>query len=111
RRALSERNKTFVMLICYPASALFFLFPTHIFLFFLEGMLLSLLKQEKKIWQNIYWNCFKELFKNKKLLQKKRHQAIIGQNNIKLFSFLGLFSFMPHKLLMLAKHGLPKIKS
>jgi GT2 family glycosyltransferase len=110
RRALSERNKTFVMLTCYPTPALLFLFPIHIFLLCLEGILLSLIKQDKKLWFDIYWHCFLEIYKNKKVLLKVRQHSISHRRYKLFFAFFKPFTLMPHKLFMLGKYGLPTIK-
>ena len=110
RRALSERNKTFVMLICYPTPALILLFPIHICLLCLEGIILSLLKQDKRLWQDIYWNCLKEIYKNKKIIKKNRQLATSRRAiNKHPFSFFKPFVLTPHKLRLLIKHGLPTI--
>ncbi len=110
RRALSERNKTFVMLICYPTPALLLLFPIHICLLCLEGIILSLLKQDKKIWTDIYWNCLREIYKNKKIIKKTRERSTSQRTvSIRPFSFFKPFTLTPHKLRLLRKYGLPTL--
>ncbi len=109
RRRKSERNKTYVMIICYPSFSLWIALPLHILFLCIEGFILSLIKCEKKIWDKIYWNCFKEvwlrknkLWKIRKLVQQSRHLSQL--------SFFSQFSVFPHKFRLLLKHGLPKIK-
>lgn len=112
RRALSERNKTFVMLICYPTPALFCLFPLHICLLCLEGIILSLLKQDKNLWTNIYWNCIVEINNHKTIIKETRQFASNRKMTDKhSFYFFKSFVFTPHKLRLLIKHGLPTIKA
>jgi len=108
RRALSERNKTFVMLICYPMPALLLLFPIHICLLCLEGIILSLLKQDKKLWKDIYWNCLKEVWLRRKVLWTNRHN-IQHAKHTSSRSFFKTHILIPHKLAMLLKYGIPEI--
>lgn len=76
RRALSERNKTFVMLIFYPLPTLLLIFPVHLLLLCLEGLVISLLKLDKRLWKEIYWNCIKEVYQHKGLLRNTREYSI-----------------------------------
>ena len=46
RRALSERNKTFTMLICYPSPAAIVLIPFHLLVLAGEGFILSLIEEK-----------------------------------------------------------------
>lgn len=109
RRSLSERNKTFVMFICYPVQALLLLFPIHVFLLFLEGFLISLIKWDKQLWINIYWNCLTALWKYRQLLLRKRNRIQkVKQSTMKHFFYP--FLLMPHKLRMFLKHGMPRIE-
>lgn len=108
RRALSERNKTWVMLTCYPFPALLFLFPLHILLLCIEGILLSVIKRDIRLWKDIYWNCLRELAKNRKVILETRSKSFTSL--AMPCSFFKPFVWIPYKLLMLIKHGLPGIK-
>ncbi len=110
RRALSERNKTFVMLVCYPLPVLLLLFPLHLFLFCLEGFLLSLIKWDRQLWFKIYWNCLKELWLYKPLFMKKRRN-VQKEKQYSLSFYFSPFQIMPYKLQMLLKYGLPHVQS
>lgn len=54
RRQLSERNKTFVMLLCSPPLRLCLTLPIHLALLGLEGILLAILKRDMRLWREIY---------------------------------------------------------
>lgn len=108
RRALSERNKTFVMLTCYPGGMAFFVFPIHLFVFVVEGIMLALVKQEKRLWVRIYWNCIVEVWKKRSELYQRR-RSVQKVRKCSLQSFFQVFSVFPHKMRMLMKFGLPKI--
>lgn len=108
RRALSERNKTYVMLICYPLVLLLLLFPLHIVLLCLEGIVLSIIKRDLRLWKDIYWNCLQEIMRQRKSLLAARS----GTQRLKKIasrSFAASLSWIPHKLSMLIRYGLPTI--
>ncbi len=109
RRSLSERNKTYVMLLIYPLSWLTIIFPLHMTLLMLEGIVLSIIKKETNIWKKIYWHCFSEIWKNKKFIFEKR-KIIQRKRKISKKEFFLPFQFMPHKLSLLLKHGIPEIR-
>ncbi len=108
RRAMSERNKTFVMFICYPSASMFLVLPLHILILCFEGLLLSLIKRETKIWKEIYWNCIKEVWLKKNQLWYWRKQ-VQQSRDLSQRLFFCPFSMFPHKLRMMLKHGLPKV--
>jgi GT2 family glycosyltransferase len=110
RRALSERNKSAVMVLCYPTLLLAILLPLHLGLLVVEGMALSLCKCDLQLWSNIYWNCLRFLFGNASRLLRER-RFLQARRAIGLRSWLALFDWMPYKLRMLARHGLPEIRA
>ncbi len=110
RRGLSERNKTFVMIISYPVSVAFFLVPLHIFLLLVEGSLLSILKFNSRVWKEIYWNCVQQVWRSRKMLMKKRTE-VQKTRQCPTTKFFQVFTIFPYKISMLVKHGLPKISS
>ena len=66
RRALTERNKTIVMTIAYPAPFMQLILPLHLLLLILEGMALSLLKLEGRYLREIYLPVFGALIRQRK---------------------------------------------
>ncbi|WP_427914254.1 glycosyltransferase family 2 protein [Ramlibacter sp. MMS24-I3-19] len=54
RRALSERNKSYVMVLTYPTAYLALLFPIHLAALLLEGLVLTLVKRDVLVWNEIY---------------------------------------------------------
>ncbi|MBK8743235.1 glycosyltransferase [Propionivibrio sp.] len=109
RRALSERNRTFVMLLTYPTSMLLALLPLHIATIFLEGALLALIKRSPSAWLVIYAPLLPAVWRERERLVALRNE-IQGIKEITTRSFLGPFRGMPWKLEMLVKHGPPEIK-
>ncbi len=109
RRAKSERNKTFVMLICYPLPAAILLVPLHICLLVAEGLMLSVIKRERRIWLEVYWFCLREIWEKRQLWIRKRRLAQ-GSRSCSLAAFFSVFTGIPHKLRMLLRHGMPEVR-
>ena len=108
RRALSERNKTFVMLCCYPWQALLALVPLHVASLALEAVFLLAAGTPAKSVRRIYagipgavWRHRNELRALRKHLMRRKTAGIA-----RFFSFT---DWLPHKLRMLARHGPPTI--
>lgn len=109
RRALSERNKSFVMALTYPAPLLQLISPLHLVLLMMEGLVLAMLKREWRVHQEIYWVCLKALWLERERVFRLRRE-IQSRRRISLRSFLSVFKLAPHKLRMLLWHGLPQLK-
>lgn len=109
RRALSERNKTFVMLTCYPWPLLAILLPVHILLLHVEGALLTLLKRDTSLWREVYSPFLSGLWRARRELRQLRGAVQTGRT-ARLSSFLGPVRWLPWKLTMLLRHGLPEVR-
>lgn len=109
RRALSERNKSFTMVLTYPAPLFQFMFPLHLILLLLEGLALSLLKWDIRLLQNIYLECFRALWQRRQRLAESRRE-IQSVRRIRLGEWLSVFSYFPRKLALMLRHGLPEIR-
>jgi GT2 family glycosyltransferase len=108
RRALSERNKTFVLVMSYPAPFMQMLLPLHLALLLLEGVLLSILKGRLAYLGEIYWPVFVALLRQHEVLQASR-AAIMQKRRLASADFFAVFDWLPHKLRMLLRHGLPRV--
>ncbi len=109
RRSLSERNKTFVMTICYPLPWLALLLPLHLLLLLAEGALLSLLKGRSAFLRDIYLPVFAALWRERGRLCALRRLAM-QQRDVAVSDFFAVFDWWPYKLRMLLRHGLPDVK-
>lgn len=109
RRIWSERNKTFVMILSYPAPLFQIMLPIHLIMLLVEGLLLTLIKREPKIFNTIYLAVIKAAWRERlhlcALRRRFQSQRLIGT-----WQFLSVFIWMPHKLLLLLKYGVPKIR-
>ncbi len=108
RRALSERNKTFVMAMTYPAPFMHLILPVHLALLLVEGLLLSILLGRPALLQDIYLPVFGALFHRRYLLRSGR-SAAMASRRIAGTDFFSVFDPLPHKLRMLLRHGLPAV--
>jgi len=108
RRALSERNKTFAMAATCPSPLIQLLLPIHLSLLLLEGVLLTLIKQDGRYIRQIYLPVFTALFQHRKEMHATR-VAVSETRRINGTKFYSVFSWVPYKLQVLFKHGLPHI--
>lgn len=108
RRALSERNKTFVMVTTCPAPFMQLLLPTHLLLLLLEGMLLSLLNLDLDYLAKIYLPVFSALLQRRRELFSERRRAMASRR-ISRTDFIASCDPLPYKLRMLLRYGLPRV--
>lgn len=109
RRALTERNKTYVMVMTCPSPVIGFLLPLHIMLLMIEGAMLSLLKRDRIILTEIYLPVFRSLIRQRGTLLRGR-RSIMSRRRLGVLGFFAVFVAIPHKLNMLIRHGLPELK-
>lgn len=112
RRALSERNKTFVMAITCPTPVLGLVFPLHLVLLVIEGAVLTLSSRNPAIWRLVYVSCFKSLWCSQRNLRNARREvystlAIAPAKR----AFFTAFSFSASKLHLLSQYGIPRFTS
>ena len=108
RRQLSERNKTFVLIVVSPEVLLALVLPWHLLFLHVEGLLMSILKRDASIWTRIYAPITPALWRKRAQLWSLR-QATQGRRRVSLRNWLRVFALLPYKLMMLSKYGLPKI--
>ncbi len=109
RRILSERNKCYVMVLCYPAPLLQLVLPVHLVLLMVEGAILAALKCSSGLFTTIYLNVPISLWRERRRLVRDR-QAIQSGRRISAAAFFTPFQWMPHKLRLLLRHGMPEIR-
>jgi GT2 family glycosyltransferase len=109
RRASSERNKNYVMVLTYPAPYLQLALPLHAFLLILEGITLGLIKRDHKLFSSIYLESILALWRRLNFLKMMRKNVQI-KRRIPSKKFFSTFQVMPYKIEMLIKHGVPRIE-
>lgn len=108
RRALSERNKTFVMVMAYPAPWLQLVLPLHLMLLMLEGLILTAAKRDWGVFRDIYLACIEAVWSRRELLGEMRRQ-IQSNRKIGALAFARAYSPFPHKVRLLLRHGWPRL--
>lgn len=108
RRALSERNKTWVMMICYPLAMLLFVLPLHFTLLVAEAFTLLITGTPWAKVRAIYFSLPSGLFRGLvRVIDTRRY--IQSRRRIRLLDYLRRFRLFPRKLIMLWRHGMPKL--
>lgn len=110
RRALSERNKTLVMMVTCPTIWLALLLPVHLSMLLLEGFTLVLVKHSWSLGKDIYLRCFIALWRLRRQTLSLR-RAVQGHAQLSLRAHAAAFQWMPYKLQMLMRFGLPEVRS
>lgn len=109
RRALSERNKTIVMIVCTPTLFMWPLLAIHCAWLVGEGMVLALLKRDGRIWRDIYGQALGAVVREFGLLRKRRRE-VQNARRVSPRAYWHGFVWMPRKLSLLWRHGLPQLK-
>jgi GT2 family glycosyltransferase len=110
RRRLSERNKSFVMVLCWPAPYIYLMLPVHILLLVSEGLLLASVKREWRLFRSIYWGSVLALWRSRRILFRTR-RIIQNHSKVSASAFYRVFEWLPFKLRMLIRYGMPEIKN
>ncbi len=108
RRALSEKNRLYVMVLCYPNPLFIIILPVHILLLIIEGIILSIIKRDIQLLDLIYLSAIRSLWLKRKKIFHMRHK-IKKKKCMTNKQFFSVISFIPHKLKMLISHGIPEI--
>lgn len=108
RRYLSERNKTAVLVICTPTIWMWPLLVLHLLLLTCEGVAVSAVKRDRKVWLDIYAPTWHFVLNELGVLcaQRNRMQRL---RSISWRDWLRVFTPKPRKLALLRRHGLPEI--
>lgn len=109
RRKLSERNKTYVMILCYPLPLLLLVLPVHIVFLIFEGAILAIVKRNFLIFRQIYWSCIYSIYSQRHRLLKER-KILQQMKRTSLIAFLHFLRPIPHKLCLAIRHGWPNLR-
>jgi len=109
RRRLSERNKTFTMVVCTPGALLWALLALHLVLLNIEGLLLSLMRRDAALWRTVYAPVTGELWKNRVRLKDAR-RSTQSQKHTSVRQYFHPFAMRLRKLDLLLRHGAPRFR-
>ena len=110
RRALSERNKTLVMLMMSPWFFLIWLLPMHILLLLVEGLLLSMLRRDLRFLRVIYLPAMAALLLLRRQWWRVRRDVQPARQAGSVRASLAVTTLWPRKLAMLWRYGLPRVR-
>ncbi len=108
RRQLSERNKTFVLVVCTPTAAMWCLLSVHLASLLLEGLVIGVIRWDFRIFSAVYANALRSLMRERRrlfLLRKHIQSSRITSAN----AYFRPFTRLPYKLVMLFRYGIPKV--
>jgi GT2 family glycosyltransferase len=109
RRALSERNKTTVMMVCTPTLFTWPWLALHLGVLGVEGTLLSLLRHDKQIWRQIYWPALVHVLSELGALRTRRRE-VQRARRVSLGVYMKVFSPSWRKVSLLRRHGIPEVR-
>ncbi len=108
RRALSERNKSYVMAMVFPPPLFQLVFPLHLLLLALEGLGLALARWDWGLCASIYGACFRSLWRERARLRERRGEIQAGRK-VSARAFAAPFALQHRKLSLILRHGTPRI--
>ena len=108
RRRLSERNKTFALMIFTPTPAMWILLAIHLALLLFEGVVISAVRLNYHIFQNIYANVPAALLRKRKTILLLRRKVGKARSS-SLSNYFSSFSPLPRKIMLLLHFGIPRI--
>lgn len=109
RRGLSERNKTFTIRTCHPAPWYFIILLVHFSALVMEGVCLSILQRDFRIWKEIYWYCLKAVWANRHCLLSRRAEEQ-SKRRVGFADFFSTSTFPPRKVELFLRFGIPTIR-
>ncbi len=109
RRRLSERNKTAVMLMCYPWPVLLALLPLHALLLLAEAVFLLATGTDRKKLGAIYLSLPRWLWQHRAAIGDRR-KRFRQHAHISTRTYFAQTRWFPHKLRMVLRHGKPELR-
>lgn len=108
RRRLSERNKTFAMLCCYPWLALLVLLPLHVLSLMVEATFLLVAMRAPGKVGAIYKEAFAGQWRHWRQVAELRGR-LMRNRRASTARFFAFTDWIPVKLVMLFRHGTPRL--
>jgi GT2 family glycosyltransferase len=108
RRALSERNKTAVLLVCDPPWALLLLLPLHALLLAAEAASMWITGTRRDKVSRIYGGVLPWLLEQRGHIAALR-RTLRSRRRTGDLAFMRRFHMVPQKLRLLLRHGFPRV--
>lgn len=110
RRALSERNKTWMMLACTPGWIVLPQVAVHLVLLYAEGFIVSMTRRDMRLWREVYQPILPYVLASGarwRALRKRLQTARCATQS----DWWSAFVWMPRKLTLLWRYGVPEVHS
>jgi len=108
RRLLSERNRTYALIIATPTPLVWPWLLGHIAALIMEGFVLTLLRCDVRILRQIYLPAIAGVLARWTLLREHRSK-VQASRKVSLLCYLRPFTVIPQKLRLLMKFGVPRL--
>jgi len=108
RRSLTERNKTWVMMMCYPLWLLMITLPFHFLFLGIEALAILLWQNDWQAVKTIYAKLPGRVLEFNTEVCKLRSK-LQSQRKISFDTFFATTRIVPWKLIMFMRFGFPKI--
>jgi|SRR6185437_14065702 len=108
RRRLSERNKTIVLFLCTPTPAMWLLLAIHIASLLLEGLVVSSVRLDPRIFTEVYAGALRALVLERSRLLSLRRR-VQKARAVTVRAYVKPFIALPYKLVMLFRFGMPRV--
>lgn len=109
RRAMSERNKTWVMLICTPGWVVWPLFVLHLVALTCEGLALSVLRRDARLLREVYLHALTTPFREYAVLRARRRDAQASRR-VSALRWFSSVRWRLQKLVLLRRYGVPTVR-
>ena len=110
RRALSERNKTWVLLACTPGWLVWPLLVLHISLLYTEGAIIATLRRDARLWREVYRPILPAVLASRARWGALR-RSLQGARCTGQRVWWSAFIWVPRKLTLLWRYGVPEVRS
>lgn len=109
RRRLSERNKTRALYILTPTDGMWLLLAAHMLLLAIEGAVLSLLKRDLSLFEDVYWPAICVPIAEDKLVAPLRRD-VQATRTITTKHWWSTVRWQLRKVVLLFRYGVPKVR-
>ncbi|MDQ0010171.1 GT2 family glycosyltransferase [Luteibacter jiangsuensis] len=109
RRRLSERNKTFLLLLFTPGAWFLPLLALHVVALTGEGIILSVIRRDRRLFQEVYLTAILSVWRERKSLLAHRSR-LQKMRALDASHYYSAFTWRPRKFVLLSRYGLPRFR-
>jgi GT2 family glycosyltransferase len=109
RRSLSERNRCYTMLVCYPGPWHLVAFLVYAILLVMEGAVLAVKRADPRLFTRVYWFALQSVWHVRERIAAERIETQV-KRKVSAAVFFSAFRPTLYKLVLLARHGWPSVR-